>query len=180
METKKMKKDYKRHIDKKSQVKLFYFNEKIYCQILKQSDDIILVKDIKDWHYDGYMIFPKKFITKVKYSKIEKFREQILEPLEKNDYLDSISIDIENMHDCLKSLQKNNYGICIENANNDKYIFLLGKIMKIKKEQVSLRLLNTFGEYKKNRKIKIDNITCIFFSDEYSRKLFEYADKDYM
>lgn len=164
-------------IDSYSQVKLFYFDEEIYCQILKESKNLILVRDIKDWHYDAYMIFPKKYIKKIKYGKIEKCKEKILLPLKKQQFAKEINnIDLFSIKNTLQSLSKRNQGLCIENANDNNYIFALGVIKELKDNNILLREINLCGKYKKkSKKINYEDITCVFYKDEYSTKLIDYA-----
>ena len=80
------------YIKNYSQVKLYYFEDEIYAYILKQSKEFILIVDIVDWHFHSYMIFPKKYIKKIKYKKLEKFREKVMKKVNNNynplDYLD--------------------------------------------------------------------------------------------
>ena len=163
-------------IDSCSQVKLYYFEEEIYCQILKESKTLILVRDIKDWHYDAYMIFPKKYIKKIKYGKIEKCREKILPPLNKQQFIKEINkIDLFSIKNALQSLFECNQGVCIESANNN-YIFTLGIIKKIKDKYVSLKEIGLCGKYKTNlMKMSYKDITCIFYKDEYSANLIDYV-----
>ena len=171
MATKKIDK----FIKNENHVKLYYFNEEINCQILKQSKNLILIRDIKDWHYDAYMIFPKKYIKKIKYGKIEKCRENILLPLKKQEFTKEINqIDISNIKNALISLYKINQGICIENANNN-YTFIVGVIKKTKDKVLTIKEIDLCGQYKKSIKINYDNITSIFYKDEYSTKLINYA-----
>jgi len=174
METKKINK----LINSCAQVKLYYFNEEIHCQILKESDSLILVKDIKDWHYDSYMIFPKKYIKKIKYGKTEKCREKILSPLKKEQYIDDIKvIDLTDLKSVLKSLFKTNQGVCIENTREDNYVFIIGKITKIKNKKLKIRTIDLCGNYKKKpKKINYKKITCVFYKDEYSLRLIECAE----
>lgn len=175
MEIKKINK----FINNCSQIKLYYFEEEIYCQILKESETLILVRDIKDWHYDAYMIFLKKYIQKIRYGKIEKCREKILSPLREEQFTKEINkIELSSMKNALQSLSESNQGVCIENANDNNYIFTLGAVKEILDKSVLFREINLCGEYKKKPiKIKYKDITCVFYKDEYSTKLIDYANK---
>jgi len=175
METKKID----NFIKNCNQVKLYYFNEEINCQILKQSKNLILVRDIKDWHFDAYMVFPKKYVKKIKYGKIEKCREKILSPLKKSQFKYEVSrINLYSIKTVLETLYKLNQGICIENANKNNYMFNLGFIEKIKSNSIKLKTIDICGKFNKRPiKIKYKDITCIFYKDEYSKKLIEYTNK---
>ena len=143
-----------------------------------ESRTLIMVRDIKDWHYDAYMIFPKRYIKKIKYGKTEKCREKILPPLKKKQFLNEINeISLDSVNDLLKSLYNLNQGICIENANVNEYSFTLGKIEKINNKNVILKEIGLCGKYNKEKvKTRYKDITCIFYKDEYSTKIIEYAD----
>ena len=172
-------KNYREYIKNKSQIKLHYFNEEIYCQILKESAKLILVRDIKDWHYDAYMIFPKQYIKKVTFGKNERCRSKILPPLKRKQFIKDIDkIELSTLKNALYSLYKLKQGVCIENASKNNYSFVVGKIKKLKNKSLVLNEIDLCGRYEdKSTKIKYNDVTCIFYKDEYSTKLFDYADK---
>jgi len=173
METKKIAK----LIHKNAQVKIYYFNEEIYCQILQESKTLIMVRDIKDWHYDAYMIFPKKYIKKIQYGQIEKCRENILPPLKRKKFIKDINkVNLSSIKKVLKSLKMFNQGICIENAIENNYFFTVGMIKKIKNKKILFKEVDLCGKYnKKHIKVAYDDITCIIYKDEYSTKLLTHS-----
>ena len=118
------------YIKNYSQVKLYYFEDEIYAYILKQSKEFILIVDIVDWHFHSYMIFPKKYIKKIKYKKLEKFREKVMNKVNNNNYNPLDYLDIHSLDSIFLSL-KNNYNlICIEGATKDVNQFIIGQIVK--------------------------------------------------
>jgi len=162
------------YIESKSRVTLLYFNERIWCQILKESEKLILIRDIKDWHYDAYMIIPKKYIRKIKYGKNEKCRESILPEL--SQLPEKIEkLDISSIYSVLNQLYQMDQGVCIENARIDG-LFAIGKIIKTKNKKVTLKEIDLCGQFKqKGLEIRYKDITSIFFDDEYSSKLFSFV-----
>ena len=165
-----------KYIKLKSQVKLYYFEDEIYGRILKESDNFIVICDIKDWHYDGYMIFPKKYISKIKYGKLEKFREEIMNKFSLTIKVNLEWLNIDSYHTIFSSLSQNYNEICIESALKDINHFMLGKIVKQSKNNLYINKLDTYGTWGIGKiKIPTKNITCIYFKDEYSSTLFKYS-----
>jgi hypothetical protein len=68
-----MKQIYERkihlYINNKSLVRIYYFNDEFDSKILKNSQELLLVSSIRDFCFDGYVIFVKKFVKKIEYSK---------------------------------------------------------------------------------------------------------------
>ena len=163
-----------KYIKKMSQVKLYYFEDEIYGVILRQSEKFILIRDIKDWHYDGYMIFPKKYISKIKYTKVEKFREKVMnESISKINNIQWLNL---NTYDTLFSALMKNYNeICIEGASEEVNQFMIGKIAGYSKKSLAINKLDIYAKLSSKKiEIPIKEITCIYFKDEYSSKLFAY------
>lgn len=162
-----------RYIKNKSQVKLFYFEDEVYVQILKQSNKFILVGEIKDWHFDGYIIFPKKYISKIKYSKLEKFREEVMQEKIENNLN---WLDITSYKTIFNSLKNNYNEIIIEGAEKKINQFVVGMIKNFDKYNLYFVKLSPYGKLD-NTPIVIPKkeITCIMFRDEYTTKLFEYT-----
>lgn len=165
------------YIELKSQVKIYYFEDEIYGTILKESSKFILIRDIKDWHYDGYMIFPKKYISKIQYKKIEKFREKVMD--EAIDNIDNIKWLNLNTYDTLFfSLVENYNKICIEGASDKVNQFIIGKISEYSKKNLAINKLDIYAKLSSEKiEVPIKDITCIYFKDEYSSKLFEYNER---
>ena len=157
-----------------SHIKLYYFDEEISGKILNFSEDFILIHDVKDWHYDAYMIFPKKFIKKIKYGKLEKFHEKLLKnTAQKKDNIDWINL--KSFKSIFNSIHSNYNQVCIEGVEKNVNQFLIGKISQWNKKNLFLKKLTVYGELKqKEIKIPINDISCIFFKDEYSSRLFDY------
>lgn len=169
------------YINSMAQVKLYYFEDEIYGQILKHSKDFILINEIKDWHYDGYMIFPKQNISKIEYGELEKFRQKILTPLDYQILGNDIDwLNINSFQTIFLSLKNTYNTICIEGADNDVNQFILGEISEYDTYNLFINKLNIYAELDlKEIEIPIKDITCITFKDEYSRKLFEYNKKKF-
>lgn len=178
METKKMitkKVNIKKLIKDKSQVKLNYFEDEVYGQILKQSDKFILIREIKDWHFDGYIIFPTKYISSIKHGKLEKFREKVLN---KKINFDLTWLDISSYKSIFKTLKINYNEIGIEGAEENVNQFVIGKIESFDKNNLYLLKLSPYAKFEKKEVIiPKKEITAIYFGDEYNTKLFEYSTK---
>ena len=175
MEIKKIDINIQKLIDKKSRVKIIYFNEELECQILRQSDKYLVCCEVKDWHFNGFLIFPKKDISKIKRGKLQKFHETILSPLSQAD-VNLKWLDISSKKKLFASLFAHNKGFCIENKKRKSYVFELIKIVKLHKNNIKTKSVDLFGEYETPEHHKTLKFTSIYFDDEYSKKLFDYAD----
>ena len=175
----KYNRDINSYIDNNSHVKLYYFEDEIYGQIIMNSKDFIVIKDIKDWHYNGYMIFLKKSILKIKYGKLEKFREKII----KNKFFSKNIepekwLNITSFKSIFTSLKNNFNQICIEGASEDVNQFMIGKIKNFDSKGVYINKLTTYADLDEEETyVPNINITCIYFNDEYSLDLFLYYEK---
>lgn len=164
------------YIKNTSQVKLYYFEDEICGQILSHSKNFILIRDVKDWHFDGYMIFPKKYISKVRYSKVEKFRENLMKKfLNKVSIFDIKWLKLNSFKDIFESLHSNYPEVCIEGATECVNQFKIGKIVNYTKKELYINELNIYAKLSsKELRIPIKDITCIYFKDEYSSILFSF------
>lgn len=167
------------YIKNSLQVKIYYFEDEIYGQILMQSTDFILIREIKDWHYDGYMILPKQYIANIGHTELEQFRAKILPPLSSTIYQTSINwLNLDSFDTILASLLKNYNEISVEGAANDVNQFMIGKLIEYNKNNIYIQQLNIYAEFLSEPiEIPLEDITCITFKDEYSLKLFEYNKK---
>lgn len=163
-------------IENNSLVKIYYYDEEINGQILQESKDFILIRDLKDWHFDGYMILKKNSILRIEYGKLEQFREKLI--IEKSIDDDISWLKLNSLDEIIMSLQNNYNKICIEGADYDVNQFVIGKIKLFDNEFIYLNSINIYAEIS-DEEIKIPKyeVTSIFFADEYSKGLFNYLDK---
>lgn len=176
----KYNKKINKYISNQEQVKIYYFEDEIYGQILINSNDFILIKDIKDWHFDGYIIFPKNYISKIRCSKLEKFRKKlIVNKIVIRKEMEILKwLNLTSFENIFISLRDHYNKVCIEGADKNINQFIIGEINKVNNKEISIYKLNIYGKLS-SKEIKVPNkdITCIYFADEYSSILFNYNEK---
>ncbi|MDR0467987.1 MAG: hypothetical protein LBG67_03965 [Campylobacteraceae bacterium] len=159
-------------------VKLSYFEDSYFCQIIKNSDKFLFVRVISDWHFDGYMIFVKKYIKSIKHTELLEFQQKVVEFYDKGQKKDVSWLNLNSYDVMFCSLRENYNEICIEGATENVNQFMIGKIASFDEKCLYINKLNTFGKITKIKyDIPIKEITAIFFGDEYSKLLFEYSKK---
>jgi len=146
--------------------------------IVDINSDFVCLYIIEDWHNDGYVILPIKYITSVRCKKHEKVFHKVLKlegvttKVFKPDWL-----NIHNYNSIFKTLQKNKNNIIIESRIPSIDEFVIGKIVKIKKRKVYLKAFDATGQWLCGLyKVPYDEISLIKFDDEYSSVFRKYID----
>ncbi len=161
-------------IQNNSIVKIYYFKEEFYGYILMNSKNFLLIREMFDFQYRGFIIFNKQYIKKIKISKQEIFYKHLMSTYTNIPYFDYKWIKLKSIKKLLKSLYDNYNEICLETVKK-KNIFLVGKIIKFDNKYVYIRSLDTMANYDQNiDKLKLKHIGKIVFADSYSKLLFKY------
>jgi hypothetical protein len=164
-------------IENRSLVKLYYFDEEYDSIIIANTEKFTLVADVSDFSFNGYMIFVKKYIRNIKYGKLQIFQEKITKlQLDYSDAFDLKWLDLSSYSAMFNSLKNNYSRICIEGATEEVNQFMIGEITDFNEEFLYVRKFTVYARFiKGDYQIPIKDITRIFFDDEYSRTLFDYA-----
>ena len=176
-------KNIKRYIDDALQVSIsskVMDDDEISAIPLKISDDLLCIMYIFDFVCDGYKVLRIKDITELKRDEVDEFHDYIINKqgiIRDVDRLDNLNVDSWNtVFDYLCDNE-----IMLDISLEAKEIgknFFVGKVEKVNDNNIMLREVDAFGEYKKkSKRIYYDDITMISFGNRYSEMLDKYGEK---
>lgn len=132
---------------------------------------------VVDWHHDGFLIIPNKYITDIQYGEYEKAYHHILESegclgaVNKPDWL-----SIECYASALKSLKANCNVVSVESRLPDVDEFVVGKIKDVNNELVYLQGFDATATWQDGiYEIPLNDVTAVKFGDEYSSVFIKYV-----
>jgi hypothetical protein len=166
-----------KYIKNKTIVRLLFDNNTYHCQLIKESDTFLCVKNCFEWYFSGeYIIFVKRGAISVKYGKLAAFRNRLFWSLEQNkDEIDWI--DLSSFNALFESLKNNYNKICIYGTTKKQDSFYVGKIAKYGRKYLYINEITPYGNLiKRMSRNEISKITRISFGDKYSSVLFKYAE----
>ncbi len=181
-----MKKRIKKHIDKKELVKLFLvdrdgdqlinFNGVIFAQ----NDEFVLMNDMFDFHFDGFVIVKKSDITEIKRTENEAFIDKIIESEGLKDQIEDkyteLGLSLSNFPEMFDYLKMKGKPVIIQDLYNGKDIFQIGPINSIEKKKVFIDYFNARGEYDlKPVSSKFKDITYVRIDSPYAEMFFKYS-----
>ena len=145
--------------------------------LIKVSNDYICMMVIKDWHTDGYVILPMKFVSDIKYSKYEKKNNEILIKEGVISEIPKLSwLSLKSSKSIFISLEKKINTIIVESRLPKVDEFVVGKIKKVKNKHVYLKGFDGTGKWLDGIfKIPYSEITSVTFGDEYSTVFEKYT-----
>lgn len=157
-------------------IKLEYFDEEWSGVVLANSENFLLLRELKDFSYGGFVIFNKAFITSFSREKQEEFDEKVMLKCVQNPSCDVSWLDIKSFSSIYASLKKNFNGFCID-STEDIDTFFVGKIVDFDEKSVSLKAVDTYARFY-DEPIPIENslIGYILFDDAYSTPLLKYSE----
>jgi hypothetical protein len=145
--------------------------------IIGYSKDFIIFQESAEFDLLGYLIFPIKSISDIRFNKNDQYYNKIMK-WEKKDKLiqDKYSIDLTNWTTIFKSIKSCRLSVIIENEDPEDESFDIGPITKVTKTSVYIHHFNAAGKLnKKPTKISWNLITIIQFADKYSTTFSKYA-----
>jgi hypothetical protein len=181
-------KKIKKHIKKLQFVKV-YISDKADQSlthfegiIFDQNDDFVVMCDLSDFNYDGFVVLRKADISAIKRSENEKFfnkilkKEKIIKEIRwRNEDLD---FQLGNMKQMFRQLKKMEVATIIECLYESEEAFQIGPIVKVKGEKLKMDYFNSRGEYDQYPvTINYDHITFFRFDSPYANLFFKYAER---
>ncbi len=153
-------------------------DEEIYHgYIAEMSRGFVCLWLVSDWHHDGFLIMPIKYVTNVRHGKYEKAYHRILKAegcladVGKPDWL-----KIGSIKSALKSLLANHNNVQIESRLPYADEFVIGEIKRIADKEVQLKGFDATAKWQKGSyKVPFKDITAIKFGDEYSTVFRKYV-----
>jgi hypothetical protein len=141
-------------------------NHSLYGKIIKESDNLVLLAQVIDFQFDGFMVVRKKDITKCIVDDSTKYGTKIMK-LEKSWPKIPILIrklNITSWHTLLSDIKS---VVIVENERIDSS-FYIGIVEDSKRTSVSIRCFDGVGKWQDTEVIKITDITSCTFLDRYS------------
>lgn len=181
-----MKKRIKKHIDKREFVKLFLvdydgdelinFNGTIFAQ----DDDFVVMNDMHDFNFDGFVVVRKSDISEIKRTENEVFFDKIIksEGLKKQieDNFIELNFPLGSFPDMFEYLRIKGRPVIIEGLYNGKDTFQIGPISKVEKKKVFIDYFNSRGEYDmKPVSSKFRDITYFRIESPYTNMFYKYS-----
>ena len=181
-----MKKRINKHIDKKHYVKVYIEDKNGYSIthfggiIFEQNEEHVLMCDMYDFNYDGFVVVRKSDISEIKRTENEKFFDRILDKegikkliLKKMKIL---SLKLDTYARMFSALKAKGLPVIIECRYGKKDLFQIGPIAKVKGKKVLVNYFNASGEYDLKPVIsEFKNITFFRVDTEYANIFFKYA-----
>ncbi len=181
-----MNKRLNKHQKKQNFVKIYLADDKGNALdhfsgiVLEHNTEIVMMIDLLDFNYDGYVIFRKSHICEIKHSKNEEFFQKILS---KENLLEPIlnrcqPIKLGEMEDMFKQLKKRNLPIIIERLYDSEDIFQIGPIHSVSKKSVRINYFNARGEFELKPVVsKYKSITFFRVDSTYANLFNKYTKK---
>lgn len=181
----KLNKLLRKHIKNENFVKVYTsskdFNLGSYEGfIFDYSDDYVLMNDMRDFDYDGLVVFKKSDIYEIKHTENEKFFLYLLkkehikkEIFKRKSKLKFKLASIQEMMETLKSLQ---IPIICEHIYGKKDLFQIGTIQKVGKRKAQMKYFNARGKFDfKLVPVSYKSITFIRLDSPYANIFYKYS-----
>lgn len=164
----------------------YHKNEKNYCRVKRKvgnnkientdgyivdySDEFVLMREVSDFAVGAYYIFPVSTVSKIRFSKTDKYFTKILATEGEVENCKKLhEIDLSNWGSVFKSIQATELTVIVENENPNDETFVIGPIKKVTKKAVFVRYFSSTGVLnQKPTKIRWDCITLARFDERYA------------
>lgn len=158
----------KKHLYSLIEFKLKKSNEIIRGILINYSEFwTIIINNPVDYVLDGIKIINNEEISKFKINSdklaSEIFRKKI------SSFKKLESIPINNSYELCKYLKMKKEIFSIENSNAN--VFLIGKISTLKENEMSFRILDSRGKWRREKRFSLNEIDIIEFNTDYINSL---------
>jgi hypothetical protein len=181
-------KKIKKHIEKLHFVKVYICdkNEQSLTHfegiIFDQNENFILMCDLSDFNYDGFVVLRKEDVLDIKRSENEKFfnlilkEEKIIKKIfQRNRDLD---FDLGDMVDMFCQLKKMGIATIVECLYDSEESFQIGPIVKVQENKLKMDYFNSRGEFEGEPVyVKYEDITFFRFDSPYANLFLKYAER---
>lgn len=155
-------------------------SNKIHGFILDYSKDFILLHHVYDFHLDGLLVLRIKDITDIYSNKTDAFQTQLLKDENLFGEIDfNVGCNLKSWKTILTSLVKDKVYLIIEDENPEYPIFLIGKLLKIQTDNISLLGFSGAANWDEDESVmyyedisslQVDNNYIKFYKRFYERK----------
>ncbi|WP_066801297.1 hypothetical protein [Moraxella oblonga] len=148
----------------------------LYGFILKESKNLLMIRQVSNLRLDGILIINKKEISDYYTNLSNEYQTQMLKEFGIYQTIDfKVDYDIKNWKQFFKSsIKEVSYFDIDENAFGI-YLYYLGKLVKIKKHSILLHQFSGAGNWdKKPTKIYYDHISTCGIGTTYLQTYVDY------
>lgn len=181
----KLQKLLSKHIKNQNFVKVYtatdnYQIEKYEGFIFEENKKYILMNDMLDFNYDGFVLLRKADINEIKYTENEKFFSHILkkEKIKKRLFnkRKKLKLKLSSLEKMMKNLKSLKIPIICEHLYEKEDVFQIGSIKKVYKNRAMMRYFNSRGEFDlKLLPISYRTLTIIRIDSPYANIFYKYA-----
>jgi hypothetical protein len=182
----KLKKRLKKHIKEKNFVKVYIANSEGFTLthfnglIFDHNDEFILMGEVQDFNYDGFIVARKSDISEIKRTDDEVFYDSIIESEGlKADLIkksNSLNFQLGSFVDMFEQIRTQEKSIIIDRLYETETKFHIGTIQNVEKKKVLVNSINAKGEYDlKPVMSKFKDITFFRMDSPYSNLFVKYS-----
>lgn len=175
----------------KQQIK-YHLDNKKFCKVKRQvaensfeytngyivdnSGHFVLMQEVEDFRFLGYVIFPISTITQIRFNNNDKYYDKIMQWEKQVDNVSKkYKIDLTDWISIFKTIKKAGFNVIIENENPEEESFDIGPIIKTTKTAVYIQYFNAMGYLDSEpTKITFGKITIAKFDDHYVNVFSKY------
>lgn len=148
--------------------------------IFNQNEDYMLMCDLSDFNYDGFVILRKEDVLNIKRSENEKFFNRILqkEKIVKEIHQRHRDLDFKlgTLEKMFFQLKKMGIATIVECLYNSEEAFQIGPVINVKEKKMKMDYFNSRGEFDVDSiSIKYKDITFFRIDSPYANLFFKYA-----
>lgn len=119
--------------------------------IFDYNDNYVLMNDMRDFDYDGLVVFKKSDIYEIKHTENEKFFLHLLkkEHIKKKIFKQKkkLQFQLASMQKMMETLKSLHIPVICEHLYGKKDLFQIGTIQKAGKKKAQMKYFNARGEY---------------------------------
>ncbi|MBE7026101.1 MAG: hypothetical protein E7410_00825 [Ruminococcaceae bacterium] len=137
--------------------------------------ELAVISFVYDFMPDGYKIIRKSDITDVFSGKAEQFLDKVVKGERPSFKADMPDLKLDNMISLCTDLMKKEKLVTIECEDFEENIILIGQIMGVEKNIVSIKTFDGLGVWDKEcSSVSADDITCISVGNSYVNIISKY------
>ena len=148
--------------------------------IFEYNNDYVLMSDMRDFYYDGFVVLKKADIHEIIHTENEKFILFLLrkEKIKKDIYKrrKRIQFKLASMPEMMKNLRSLQIPVICEHLYGKKDLFQIGTIKKVSKKKAKMKYFNARGEFDfKLVPIPYKSLTLIRIDSPYAKIFYKYT-----
>ncbi|MFK5920826.1 MAG: hypothetical protein QM496_01495 [Verrucomicrobiota bacterium] len=138
-----------------------------HCYVLARGGGWFLIQKISEFHLDGFSLIAEQTVESIRYNKFDKKLEQILVFGGVDKKVQSYELSLNGNIRLFGQLMNSGQLISLEDeADDGRYV--IGKIRKVQKKQVSFQHFDAAGKwFKRNTVFEYSEMTKVSFGGEY-------------